>query len=64
MKRNNEEKKFFFPFLFFHEVQKENIHLLPLGRRANTIPLPPRAVTKNPAFITDKTARPLALAIT
>lgn len=47
-----------------HEVQKENIYLLPLGRRANTIPLPPRAVTKNPALITDKTARPLALAIT
>lgn len=37
---------------------------MPLGRRANTIPLPPRAVTKNPALITDKTARPLALAIT
>lgn len=42
----------------------ENVNLLPLGRRANTIPLPPRAVTKNPALITDKTARPLALAIT
>lgn len=39
-------------------------HLLPSGSRANTIPLPPRAVTRNPAFITDRTARPLALAIT
>lgn len=39
-------------------------HLLPSGRRASTIPLPPRAVTRNPAFITDRTARPLALAIT
>lgn len=36
----------------------------PSGRRARTIPLPPLAVTRNPAFTTDRMARPLALAIT
>ena len=38
--------------------------LLPSGRRASTIPLPPLAVTRNPAFITERMARPLALAMT
>ena len=38
--------------------------LLPSGRRASTIPLPPLAVTRKPAFITDRIARPLALAMT
>lgn len=40
------------------------VDLLPSGRRARTIPLPPLAVTRNPALITERMARPLALAIT
>lgn len=43
---------------------RRSMDLLPSGRRANTMPLPPLAVTRNPAFITDRTARPLAVAIT
>lgn len=45
-------------------AEGRSIDLLPSGRRASTMPLPPLAVTRNPAFITDRTARPLAVAIT
>lgn len=47
-----------------NKMFKNIISLLPSGRRAITIPLPPRAVIMNPALMTDKIASPWALAIT
>lgn len=60
--RGRTRKSRYLGFVWCTKLEKRN--LPPFGRRASTIPLPPRAVTKNPALITDKIARPFALAIT